>query len=182
MYTRMDDSNFDDVGRFHTKFNLPVSQGKPIEVPEELLLFRLKFMLEELLEFTEAVGYELYWDEVYGHQFIQNEPAVEVDHAKAFDALIDEVYVVLGTAHLFGYPWQEGWAEVQAANMAKARATDDSQSERGGSFDVIKPPGWVAPDIAGLLAEGGWDTQCSRPEWHRDSCGRVQPGDIEETK
>jgi hypothetical protein len=65
--------------------------------------------------------------------------------------------VVFGTAHLNGYPWQEGWDLVQQANITKERAAaDGSNSKRGSSFDVVKPEGWTAPDINGLLLKKGW--------------------------
>jgi predicted HAD superfamily Cof-like phosphohydrolase len=136
-------TNFQDVGEFHGRFGLPVvveSEGKfgPRPVDDELYEFRRKFMQEELDEFAEG------WD--------------EQDHAKMFDALIDLVYVAMGTAHLFGYPWQEGWQKVQAANMSKVRAASPEQSKRQSTWDVVKPPGWQPPDIEGLLQWCGWKT------------------------
>lgn len=127
-------SDFTDVGDFHRKFGLHTSDDGPGPVPidEDLLNFRVGFLKEELKEFEEAVE--------------------EGDHAKAFDALIDLNYVSLGTAHMMGYPWQEGWDMVQHANMKKQRAAADaSDSKRGSSFDVVKPPGWLPPDIDQLL-------------------------------
>lgn len=132
-------SNFDDVGKFHERFGLPnVTYGDvgPVGINFETYTFRSRFMQEELNEWREAVE--------------------EGDDAKAFDALIDLVYVALGTAHLQGFPWQEGWDLVQAANMAKKRATRPEQSERGGTLDVIKPEGWTPPDIEGLLKTHRW--------------------------
>lgn len=162
MYKHIDESNFADVGRFHQKFGLSVSEGRPLHTPREVLEFRMKFLLEEVLEFIQAAGYQIGFCD--GDPENQHAPHFEfrkvrdgVDHAGMFDALIDEVYVALGTAHLLGYPWQEGWDRVQTANMAKVRAkADGSDSLRGSSFDVVKPEGWVAPDIAGLLRECGW--------------------------
>lgn len=134
-------SNFNDVGVFHEKFNLDnvTFRGSgPREVPEDLLEFRRKFMQEELDEFVEGLE--------------------EGNHAKMFDALLDLVYVALGTAHLQGYPWQIGWLRVQQANMAKVRSKPDgSDSKRGSAWDVVKPEGWQPPDIEGLLRSGGWD-------------------------
>jgi Phosphoribosyl-ATP pyrophosphohydrolase len=88
-------------------------------------------MTEELNEFIEGVE--------------------ECDLAKMFDSLIDLVYVAHGTAHLFGFPWEVGWKMVQDANMTKVRAERADQSERGGTWDVIKPPDFQPPDIKGLL-------------------------------
>lgn len=152
-------SNFDDVGDFHQKFNLPNNtyrEAEPREVEEEVLRFRMRFLLEELVEFCRGAGYNLTYDlevlEVDGQVFPR-------DHAEMFDALLDLVYVALGTAHLFGYPWQTGWALVQIHNMRKHRAASDgSDSKRGSSYDVVKPEGWVPPDIAGLLRRLGWNT------------------------
>lgn len=137
-------SNFRDVGDFHEKFGLdfvesssPCGYTGPTPWDAELLEFRKKFLQEELAEFIEGMD--------------------EYDHAKMFDALLDIVYVAMGTAHLLGYPWEEGWRRVQKANMAKVRAAaDGSDSKRSSSFDVVKPEGWQAPDIEGLLRDWGW--------------------------
>lgn len=134
-------SDFTDVGDFHRKFGLHTSDGlgEPgeVPVPAELIEFRIDFLHEELREFVEGVE--------------------QWDHAQMFDALIDLVYVALGTAHLLGYPWQQGWDLVQGANMQKVRAAKDgSDSRRGSSFDVVKPEGWTAPDIGGLLKDFGF--------------------------
>lgn len=136
-------SNFGDVGQFHSKFGLHnvMLDGAGPQVEDEaelekLIDFRDDFMREELNEFME--GYD------------------ERDHAKMFDALIDLVYVAMGTAHLLGYPWQAGWNRVQEANMRKERATSEDMSKRRSTLDVVKPPGWTPPDIEGLLAEYGF--------------------------
>ena len=157
----MSQNDFDDVGEFHKKFELPYVSSRdnyeyhagPRCVSRELLEFRLKFMLEELLEFAEAHGYTLDFTDRW--VFLPNGENV-TDHAKAFDALIDLNYVSLGTAHLYGYPWHPGWEAVQIANMAKERCKRAEDSARGSTWDVIKPKGWKAPDIAGILRHFGW--------------------------
>lgn len=152
--------NFQDVGAFHQKFGLPVSNrgnAGPREVPTELLEFRIGFMLEELTEFCEGAGYKL-WVTPEG-VVLERQPDWNPDHAKMFDALLDLAYVVFGTAHIEGYPWQEGWNAVQAANISKVRAAKDgSDSKRGSSFDVVKPEGWTAPDIGEVLRRYGFRT------------------------
>lgn len=130
---------FRDVGNFHRKFALDTSDDNPGPKAwnDEMLAFRSKFMEEELDEFYEG--------------------RAEHDHAKMADALIDLVYVAMGTAHLLGYPWEQLWAEVQAANMQKQRARNDgSDSKRGSSLDVIKPAGWTPPNIEGVLRKWGF--------------------------
>lgn len=125
--------NFDDVGQFHRKFGLPVAGERAVgNLDASTFDFRMKFMEEELREFEEG------WE--------------ETDLAKMADSLVDLVYVVLGTAHYMGLPWQELWDEVQRANMTKERAAKDgSNSKRGTGLDVVKPEGWTPPDIAGIL-------------------------------
>lgn len=139
----MHGSNFGDVGEFHKKFNLHYSRrnGEGVgprtdlskKEMQELLEFRIDFLLEEINEFIDA----------------------KTD-ADRFDALVDLVYVALGTAHLLGYPWQAGWDRVQEANMKKERATSENMSKRRSTLDVVKPEGWTPPDLEGLLAEYGF--------------------------
>ncbi len=121
----------DDIKEFHKKFEL-----EPLENPgfldEKLMEFRMKFMQEELDEFIEA-----YFEKDNLHD--------------AFDALIDLTYVVLGTAYLMGLPFKEGWKLVHKANMNKIRAHTSKQSKRNNTSDVVKPEGWVAPNLENLL-------------------------------
>lgn len=121
-----------DLRNFHLKFGLDKCIS-PSSLAPELSQFRIKFLQEELDEYKHAVE--------------------TGDLEKQFDALLDLVYVAIGTADLHNFPWEEGWAEVQRANMSKERATSESQSKRGSSFDVIKPTGWRPPAIAEVLDE-----------------------------
>lgn len=162
-------SNINDVGAFHEKFGLPrvgrycslcdqthdfdpAVQPGPREVPDELLDFRGKFLDEELAEFYKGMADE--------------------DIAQMADALVDLVYVAMGTAHLLGLPWEELWDDVQRANMAKVRAASDgSDSKRGSAWDVVKPEGWVPPDTWRVLERHGW----SRP----DTSGYVEVSEVD---
>jgi predicted HAD superfamily Cof-like phosphohydrolase len=134
-------SDFDDVGDFHKKFgldNVTHEGAGPRVVPDDLMEFRRKFLHEELEEFEEGLA--------------------EGDEAKMADALIDLVYVAMGTAHLRGYPWQQLWDDVQRANMSKVRAARDGHdSKRNSQYDVVKPDGWEPPAIGRLLASIGFD-------------------------
>ena len=135
-------SNFEDVGQFHEKFGLPRSSDSHRAIPHndtprELLEFRAAFMAEELDEFMRAMERD--------------------DIPEMFDALLDLVYVALGTAHVMNLPWQAGWNRVQASNMAKVRAAKDgSDSKRDSSWDVVKPEGWIPPHLEELLTSLGW--------------------------
>jgi predicted HAD superfamily Cof-like phosphohydrolase len=124
------DGYMSDIKAFHEKFKLGYN-GSPRELEQELGSFRIKFMQEELDEYREAY--------------------VRGDLEKQFDALIDLVYVALGTAYLQGLPFQQGWRRVHLANMAKVRAKKKEESKRGSEYDIVKPPGWTAPQFFDLL-------------------------------
>lgn len=162
-------NNFEDVGKFHEKFGLAnMNDGSACaglldhltnQELEKLLEFRIRFMSEELHEFILA--------------------ASDYEHEKMFDALLDLVYVALGTAHVLGYPWQRGWDEVQRANMTKQRCVVDHKftqrdglnqcmecgepkevhSQRGSNLDVIKPVGWQAPNLHDILKRAGFNVE-----------------------
>ena len=119
-----------DVREFHEKFCLgPLTS--PGFLPNEHMKSRLDFIQEEFDELKTAVF---------------NEDIVE-----AFDALIDIVYVVVGTAYLMGLPMGDGWDEVHSTNMAKVRVARASDSKRKSEFDVVKPEGWRKPNLGALL-------------------------------
>ena len=125
-------TNYEDVAAFHEKFGLTYNGG-PRLLDFDVLSFRMKFLEEELGEFIES--------------------AAEQDLPGMADALIDLVYVAMGTAYMLGLPWQQLWNEVQRANMSKVRAQSKDESKRGSSLDVIKPAGWTGPDIKRVLKE-----------------------------
>lgn len=116
-----------DIVQFHQKFDLN-SPDKPSQLSTELLKFRIKFMREELNEYVKSSGLE-----------------------GKLDALVDLVYVAIGTAYLHGFDFNEAWRRVHEANMKKVRAQSADESKRGTSFDVVKPEGWTAPDLSDLV-------------------------------
>lgn len=121
---------FEDIREFHVKFGLEYN-GHPRLLPEDVSDFRKKFMQEELDEYLE--GEEL------------------DDKEKMLDALVDLVYVAIGTAYFHGFDFNEAWRRVQEANMAKVRCERPGDSLRGTTWDVIKPPGWQPADLSDLV-------------------------------
>lgn len=117
---------WDDVCTFHRHFQIPQTDV-PGFLSDELMEYRIKFLYEELTEFREAYS--------------------EKDDVKAWDALMDLVYVALGTAYMMRLPWDDGWYHVQYANMRKVRAKHADESKRNMAVDVIKPKGWVSPEM-----------------------------------
>lgn len=133
----MKNEDFDpvrDIVEFHTKFQLQY-EGPARLLDDNLSGFRQEFLHEELMEYGDGVD--------------------DQNLAKQFDALIDLVYVALGTAYLQGFDFREGWRRVHAANMQKVRAQKKEDSTRNSTHDVVKPEGWVAPDLNDLVSPTG---------------------------
>ena len=144
-------SLFTDIQDFHKKFGL-VYDGNARHLPPDLIEFRRRFLGEELDEYNESsdlTTVELSTSNPDGaeHQVITKLLSDQLD------ALVDLVYVALGTAYLQGFDFDEAWRRVHAANMAKKKAEPDgSDSKRGSPHDVVKPEGWVAPDLIDLVS------------------------------
>ena len=119
-------SNYESVREFHERFGVPVAET-PTELAETEFKYRFNFLDEELVELHEA------W--------------MNGDLVKQADALIDLVYVALGTALMMGLPWEDLFAIVHRANMQKRRVAVGEPGSRH-AFDVRKPDGWVGPEDA----------------------------------
>jgi predicted HAD superfamily Cof-like phosphohydrolase len=118
---------FECIRNFHWKFQiqpLPVPGTLPADVRE----FRIRFMYEELDEYQKAAN--------------------EDDLVGQLDALVDLVYVAVGTAYMQNLPFNDAFAIIHSCNMKKERVRRVEQSKRGSIFDVIKPDGWVGPEAA----------------------------------
>ncbi len=135
-----------DIADFHRKFGLEYT-GWPRTLPRDLADFRIKFMDEELNEYAQSNAAA-----IMEHSMQKADLANYTFHLeKMLDALVDEVYVVLGTSYLHGFDFREAWRRVHAANMRKVRAERAEDSKRGSTFDVIKPEGWEPPDHTDLV-------------------------------
>lgn len=141
-----------DVEDFHKKFGQQYT-GLPRALPDDLASFREDFLQEEITEYKAHA--EQARRELRGTLFSEYDNIVFTQSLEGMlDALIDEVYVALGTAHLHGFNFREAWRRVHDANMKKIRTTATMRGKRGESkYDVIKPPGWVAPTHYDLVAQ-----------------------------
>lgn len=143
-----------DVNTFHAKFGQEYV-GKPRALPDDLFDFRCKFHDEETSEYRDEQLNLLDAIERKDRRDILNSLELQLD------ALVDAVWVLLGTADLqFGRKaFIEAWRRVVRANMAKVRK--DATSEGDGSidsgrapkYDIVKPAGWQAPDHRDLVAD-----------------------------
>lgn len=119
-----------DVLEFSKKFETAISET-PGFPGEDLISFRTKFLQEEMQEFLSA-------------QETGNLAGVA-------DALVDLIYVAIGTAFAYGIPLDRCWDEVHRLNMKKIKTLSAEDSKRKSRFDVIKPAGWEPPDIQAIL-------------------------------
>jgi len=116
------------IKEFHEKFGLNYA-GPPRHLPLDLERFRTEFMKEEIIEYEGRV--------------------VLVDK---LDALVDLVYVAMGTAYLHGFDFDEAFRRVHEANMKKKRSISTILYGRGSGWDVVKPEGWEPPYLDDLVS------------------------------
>lgn len=125
-----------DITNFHAKFGFPPNP-RHHTVPTMLTKFRANFMHEEAREYLEACNAN--------------------NNADILDALVDQVYITLGTAYLHGFSrygiFEEAWRRVHRANMQKQRSLNPyHDSERGSGWDIVKPLDWTPPSLDDLVS------------------------------
>lgn len=111
-----------DVEAFHVAFDMPSGGSPAVRRPD----LRAELIREEADEAVDAI--------------------LNGDLIKAIDGMCDLLCVVYGTAVEFGIDLAPFWDEIHRTNMAKVGGPVRADGKQ------LKPPGWVAPDIAGVLA------------------------------
>lgn len=162
---------WDDIADFHTRYGLEYA-GAPRALPDDLFVFRVLFMGEELEEYAGLPKGSL----VRVLKGLLDAQPVQKDSLQLrenqFDALLDLVYVTMGTAYLQGFNWAEGWRRVQRANMSKVRVERVEDSKRGSQFDVVKPEGWKPPCHADLVGVLGSEDGVATAQGHYGRAGK----------
>lgn len=116
---------------------------------------RADLIMEEAVETAEAsTGRRIEW------RYVDDESGVGPDLVSAIDGICDLLYVTYGTALEYGFDVAPFFGEVHAANMRKTQAQVHAADMRKtvgpvrrGDGKILKPEGWVGPDIAGVLLE-----------------------------
>lgn len=142
----------EDILDFMKAFGQPVRDTPTGDISEEERLLRARLVLEEALEFVEAMGCGLriengrytYYATAQDLGVVSN-PRGKVDLIEAADALGDIIYVAKGSAHTLGVPIDDITGVIHWANMAKLDPTT-GQPINDEFGKVIKPEGWVAPN------------------------------------
>lgn len=119
-----------DVADFHRACGVPIPES-----PEFPAIDRINLRFELISE--EVVGELL-------------KAIVRRDMVATADGIADSIYVLVGTALEFGIPLERVWDAVQAANMAKVDPVTGLVRRRADG-KVLKPDGWLPPDIEKAL-------------------------------
>lgn len=114
------DQNWEKVLQFHRLFSIPYKE-KPTFLPKDRVQIRAEWMQEEIQEFLESASLE--------------------DQA---DAMIDLIYLALGTLVEMGVRPEELFEIVHKANMSKVWE-DGKPHYRKSDGKVVKPPSWQDP-------------------------------------
>ena len=75
---------------------------------------------------------------------------VAKDSVETLDALIDILVVTIGAIHSMGADAEGAWEEVMDTNAAKIDL-DTGKVRKRDDGKVLKPEGWVPPDLAPFL-------------------------------
>ena len=116
------------VREFHERFGLPVQEGPTVPDGRERML-RFDLLAEEFREYNEA--------DMTG------------DVVEVADALADMVYVIYGTALVYGIDLDAVLAEVHRSNMTKLGPDGRPVLREDGK--IMKPEGFERPRIAEVL-------------------------------
>jgi predicted HAD superfamily Cof-like phosphohydrolase len=126
-------SYFHDVWTWHIKFFVPCPDH-PVEPPQDRKDLRKKLLHEELKELTDAID--------------------SGDMKGVADGIADLVWVACGTAAEYGIDLDGVWAEVSDANWRKLGSDGEPILRDDGK--ILKPEGWVGPDIGRVLKMQGY--------------------------
>lgn len=144
------------VTEFHQKFNQPI-HTTPWVPDRDRVLLRLSLMIEEFFETLRAciddrsgISISMLARAKAATEGAVRTAALFINLSDFADGLTDQDIINEGTRLEFGIQREGIEALVHAANMRK---------EGGGLREdgkILKPAGWIAPDIAGELRRQGW--------------------------
>jgi predicted HAD superfamily Cof-like phosphohydrolase len=95
--------------------------------------------------------YKLYCDLIHEEFNEEFKVALENnDRVEQLDALIDILVVTIGAIHSGGFNAEAAWKEVMRTNFAKID-TETGKVRKREDGKVLKPTGWVAPELASFV-------------------------------
>lgn len=162
----------DAIGEFMAAFGQTIRTAPTTEITREERVLRARLVVEEALEFAEAMGCTVTTPDgsVVGAKSVavDIDPDRDIDLVEAADALADINVVAKGSALTLGIDVDAVFEIVHATNMAKL-GPDGRPIRRESDGKVLKPAGWQPPTeaIRALLldAAGPTDSYTGRPVW-----------------
>lgn len=113
-----------------------------------------KFMraCDQLVDGSSREQYEMYCKLITEEYKELQDAIIADDKQEQLDALLDILVVTIGAIHSAGWDGEGGWKEVMSTNFAKVdKETGKVRKREDGK--VLKPTGWVAPDLAPFLSK-----------------------------
>lgn len=127
-----------DIIEFHQRFGHPVGKA-PLQPSSKVCLLRENLIMEEFGELLRALGYD--------RPIFMSKVSHAWDLPELADAVGDLIVVLLGTTIAAGVNMHPVWEAIHLSNMAKVGGGEREDGK------VLKPAGWIPPDIEGLLEE-----------------------------
>jgi predicted HAD superfamily Cof-like phosphohydrolase len=120
----------EQVKKFHQAFGHPV-RLKPTALTEERSEMRMDILKEEIDELDEAASYN--------------------DFVNIADAIVDSMYILIGTALEYGiaHRLEECFEEVHRSNMSKLGADGFPVYREDGK--IMKGPNYTPPNLAAII-------------------------------
>jgi hypothetical protein len=116
-----------DINLMHRYYGVhPLIKNLSPEHLKKFIEFRFDFLEEEIKEGRDAIA--------------------EGNASEIVDSIIDLIVVSLGTLDLLRVDFDTAWQRVLVANMNKTPGIKESRPNELGLPDLIKLPGWVAPN------------------------------------
>ncbi|GEL74639.1 hypothetical protein [Myxococcus virescens] len=147
----MKDTYQEQVREFHRVTGQPCPD-RPTMPDAVTRVLRVRLMLEEVLEYAAASGVEV---SAMGCDIadvsdldVRAVPWMEPDLTRMAHEATDALYLTLGTLVTMGAPARECFDEVAQANLRKAPG---GKAEIRDDGKVMKPAGWVPPNVGRVL-------------------------------
>ena len=124
----------------------------PVMPDEKIRLLRYWLIYEELQELAHAFGFEALSAADIEARRTPQDPVRPANLVEAYDAILDLLVVVIGTAVALGLDIDPGWEEVHRSNMSKfidGHKREDGKWIKGPSYS----PANLAPIVSKLQTE-----------------------------
>jgi predicted HAD superfamily Cof-like phosphohydrolase len=150
-------SDTDDIREFMLVGEQMVRYEPTDDITQDEARLRASLVLSEAIEFVEAMGYVVTWDDDMV-PMVAMEPVAPINLVEAADACADLRYVVIGSEITLGLPGDDVFREVHRSNMTKFVHNGDGTYHviKDDMGKVVKPMSFEPPDVAGVLREAGW--------------------------